>query len=268
MAWPCISRVCCMTRFWNQFDKSDLSVPLTIQNYSDIAVHEVRSVTKLVSTEPVPSIEFVSPDQRDSPTTRDAAGVRRPHRGRTEPSYKPREDYHPPGVPFQSVTQYKQDYKPWPIPKKDNFPWISNGGKSVSLTDNPVNGYSKGTNQPRAERQERSGRQRGGDPMSSYRQESGARPSKSGQKRPTLLGTGTDEPSPETSYQAAFSTDTHRHTDGVLETSTHTQLSSLSEKARTQRTELSVKPEEQVLKTKPSPNPSAVFQSKSRIFNI
>ncbi len=127
MAWPCISRVCCLARFWNQFDKSDLSVPLTIQNYSEIAEQEVRSVTKLVSTERAPSVDFVTPDH--------AAGVRRPHRGRTEGSYKPREDYQPPGVPFPSVTQYKQDYKPWPIPKKDNFPWISNGGKGDTLTD-------------------------------------------------------------------------------------------------------------------------------------
>lgn len=155
MAWPCISRVCCLARFWNQFDKSDLSVPLTIQNYSDIAEQEVRSVTKLVSTERAPSVDFVTPDH--------AAGVRRS-------SYKPREDYHPPGVPFPSVTQYKQDYKPWPIPKKDNFPWISNGGKGGTLTDSPVNGYSNGTSQPRADRQERSsGRQRGGDQLSSYR---------------------------------------------------------------------------------------------------
>lgn len=164
MAWPCISRVCCLARFWNQFDKSDLSVPLTIQNYSDIAEQEVRSVTKLVSTERAPSVDFVTPDH--------AAGVRRPHRGRTEASYKPREDYHPPGVPFPSVTQYKQDYKPWPIPKKDNFPWISNGGKGGTLTDSRVNGNSNGTSQPRADRQERSGgggRQRGGDQLSSYR---------------------------------------------------------------------------------------------------
>lgn len=164
MAWPCISRVCCLARFWNQFDKSDLSVPLTIQNYSDIAEQEVRSVAKLVSTEQAPSVDYFTPDQRDSPAARDAAGVRRTHRGRTEQSYKPREDYHPPGVPFPSVTQYKQDYKPWPIPKKDNFPWISNGGKGG--TDSPVNGYSNGTTHPR---QERSGRQRGGDQISSYR---------------------------------------------------------------------------------------------------
>ncbi|KAG1939485.1 microtubule-associated protein [Pimephales promelas] len=230
MAWPCISRVCCLARFWNQFDKSDLSVPLTIQNYSDIAEHEVRSVTKLVSTEQAPRVDFVTPDH--------AAGVRRPQRGRTEPSYKPREDYHPSGVPFPSITQYKQDYKPWPIPKKDNFPWISNGGKGGTLTDSPVNGYPDG-----AERQERGGRQRAGDQISSYRQEhqpwSGARPPKPGHKRPTFLGTGADKPPPETSYQAAFSTDTHRHTDGVQETSTR----GLSERAHTHRTEISMKPE-------------------------
>uniref|UniRef100_A0A4W6E4Y5 MAP6 domain containing 1 n=1 Tax=Lates calcarifer TaxID=8187 RepID=A0A4W6E4Y5_LATCA len=91
MAWPCISRVCCLARFWNQFDKSDLSVPLTIQNYSDIAAEqEVRSVTKQVSaSERAPGNNYSTPDP---------------------------------------VTQYKQDFKPWPIPRKENFPWISNGG--------------------------------------------------------------------------------------------------------------------------------------------
>nr|XP_055059384.1 microtubule-associated protein 6 homolog [Misgurnus anguillicaudatus] len=268
MAWPCISRVCCLARFWNQFDKSDLSVPLTIQNYSDIAEQEVRSVAKLVSAERAPSVDFLTQDQRGSPAARDAVGVRRPQRGRTETSYKPRDDYSPPGVPFTSVTQYKQDYKPWPIPKKDNFPWISNGGKGGSVTDSPVNGVANGTTHPRAER---SGRQRGGDHISSYRQEyqpwSGARPSKPAQKRPTSLGTGSDAAPPATSYQAAFSPDAHRQTDGVPETGTHAEQSSLSERAHTQRAEVSNKPEEQ-MKTKLSPNPSAVFQSKSRIFNI
>ena len=123
MAWPCISRVCCLARFWSQLDKSDLSVPLTHQNYSDIAEQEVRSVTKRVPTDRV-TRNFSTPDHhRGSPKAPggDAPGSRGSFRGRKEPSYKPREDYHPPGVPFQSVTQYKQDFKPWPIPKKDNF---------------------------------------------------------------------------------------------------------------------------------------------------
>lgn len=36
MAWPCISRVCCLARLWGQLDKSDLAVPLTLRSYSDI----------------------------------------------------------------------------------------------------------------------------------------------------------------------------------------------------------------------------------------
>ncbi|TRY69726.1 hypothetical protein DNTS_035408 [Danionella cerebrum] len=205
MAWPCISRVCCLARFWDQFDKSDLSVPLTIQNYSDIAEQEVRSVTKLVSAEKSTSYESATPDH--------GSGVRRSQRGRTEPSYKPREDYHPPGEPFQSVTQYKQDYKPWPIPKKDNFPWIDDGGKSVSrgmLQENPVNGYSNGSGA-------RSGRQRAGDQLGSHRKDpqllSGPRMSKTAPKRPTFLDTDAVMTPPETSYQAAFNMDTHRHTE-------------------------------------------------------
>lgn len=157
MAWPCISRVCCLARFWSHFEKSDLSVPLTIQNYSDLA----------------------EPDTQDRAGSRHLPGERAPQGGGREgggggggaggvgragggaggglgvigggagaegggaggggagaggtggtrqPCYKPREDYRPPGAPFQSVTQYKQDYKPWPIPRRENFPWISNGG--------------------------------------------------------------------------------------------------------------------------------------------
>ncbi|XP_015225238.1 PREDICTED: microtubule-associated protein 6 homolog [Cyprinodon variegatus] len=138
MAWPCISRVCCLARFWNQLDKSDLSVPLTIQNYSDISEHEVRSVTKQIS-------DFDSTYTPQEPRVKGspqepASSTRGPSRARKEPSYKPREDYHPPGVPFPSVTQYKQDFKPWPIPRKDNFPWISNGGnRGDGASDGTVN---------------------------------------------------------------------------------------------------------------------------------
>lgn len=173
MAWPCITRVCCLARFWNQFDKSDLSVPLTIQNYSDISDQEVRSVTKQL-TDRAPRNDYVTTDHRNSPTVPGGGGGggnRRSCRGRTEPSYKPREDYQPPGVPFTSVTQYKQDYKPWPIPKKDNFPWIGNGGKGETLTESPINNHSH-TSQPRVEREDR-GRQKWGEPTvgttSSYR---------------------------------------------------------------------------------------------------
>ncbi|KAI4888166.1 hypothetical protein NFI96_014751 [Prochilodus magdalenae] len=243
MAWPCISRVCCLARFWNQFDKSDLSVPLTIQNYSDLAEpesREIRSVARQVSAERAHRDNYATPERRASPTSQDGGGGRRqPCRARTEPSYKPREDYQPPGVPFPSVTQYKQDYKPWPIPKKDNFPWIANGG-SKSPAESPVN----------VEKEERASRQRHaearGTGTSSYRQEyrpwAAVRPSKPSQKRPTFLRAAANEPPLETSYQAAFSADTHRHADvSVPDITAQTQSSSQPE--RSDRTEVSSRPE-------------------------
>lgn len=162
MAWPCISRVCCLARFWNQFDKSDLSVPLTIQNYSDITEQEVRSVTKQVPTDRIPRNNYSTPDHRGSPQgPGDAPATRGSFRGRRELSYKPQEGYHPPGVPFPSITQYKQDFKPWPIPKKDNFPWISHGGsRADSVSDGTINSYNIAS-QPQGERVEREERGRG-----------------------------------------------------------------------------------------------------------
>lgn len=168
MAWPCISRVCCLARFWNQFDKSDLSVPLTIQNYSEIGEQEVRSVAKHVPAGRTQKAEPSAQDQRASLTAAEA-GSRRSLRGRKEPSYKPREDYRPPDVPFQSVTQYKQDFKPWPIPKRESFPWITNGNKEDSLLDSPKN-----ANQHKSENEDRSKQKRGDQSLgtakgSSYR---------------------------------------------------------------------------------------------------
>lgn len=43
MAWPCISRLCCLARRWNQLDRSDVAVPLTLHNYSDLESDEPGS---------------------------------------------------------------------------------------------------------------------------------------------------------------------------------------------------------------------------------
>ncbi|KAM9322932.1 microtubule-associated protein 6 homolog [Pholidichthys leucotaenia] len=302
MAWPCISRVCCLARFWDQFDKSDLSVPLTIQNYSEIAEQEVRSVARQVSaSERAPANHYSStpeprakgaPHQHRAPA--DGAGARGPSGARREPSsYKPRGDYHPPGVPFPSVTQYKQDFKPWPIPKKESFPWISGeGGSAVSGQQGEV----------RAGREERVGGQRWGDrrvteesKTSSYRQEykpwTGVKPAKSARKNPPAQysspGTEATHVSRETSYQAAYSGDAgsstglHQGDHTILTAASNIQPApaalygspsppSLHQSTLPERTELSgtVKGEEHLVKTKLSPNPSAVFQSGSRVFNI
>ncbi|XP_013878720.1 microtubule-associated protein 6 [Austrofundulus limnaeus] len=270
MAWPCISRVCCLARFWNQFDKSDLSVPLTIQNYSDISEQEVRSVTKqLTDSEsrpaPEPRAKPGSPPQRAS---RGSFGARRDN--------KPREDYQP----FPSVTQYKQDFKPWPIPRKENFPWISNGGSS-----------------PGGEQRRRGEQQVPEDSTtSSYREEyrpwTGAKPARSVRKPPLAQysspGTEPTHVPRETSYQAAYSGEVSRSTglhqvEPILPSAASSiqpppatqhqagsSPSSLQQGILPERTEDSgtTRREEQLVRTKLSPNPSAVFQSGSRVFNI
>ncbi|KAM9844383.1 MAP6 domain-containing protein 1 [Aulostomus maculatus] len=297
MAWPCISRVCCLARFWNQFDKSDLSVPLTIQNYSDISDQEVRSVTKQVSvSERAVGNEYSVPETRATGSPRahaDGPGTRGSFRARREPSYKPREDYHPPGVPFPSVTQYKQDFKPWPIPRKDNFPWISNGGsRADSVSDSPGGSHQipapPGEERGRGQQRLEEGR------TSSYRQEfrpwTGVRPSKRRNPPAQYCSPGTEAAHvpPETSYQAAYSGDVHRsvglHQGGTniqpvsapppplpsLHVSAPHPPSNLQQSLHPERAELSgtTKGEEHLVRTKLPPNPSAVFQSGSRVFNI
>ncbi|KAM9719915.1 microtubule-associated protein 6 homolog [Menidia menidia] len=291
MAWPCISRVCCLARFWNQFDKSDLSVPLTIQNYSDIAEQEVRSVTKQVSNlERAPGNDYSAPEPRarGSPhAPADApAGTRGSFRGRREPSYKPREDYHPPGVPFTSVTQYKQDFKPWPIPRKENFPWINNGGGGGGVPDS----HQVQPGESRADREERARGHRWGEQQgmeesntSSYRQEyrpwTGAKPAKSVRRNPPAQysspGTEAADIPRETSYQAAFSGDGGRSASvcspaaPTIQPPPPVSKYGLQQSILPQRTESSgAKGEEHLVRTKLPPNPSAVFQSGSRVFNI
>ncbi|XP_028327968.1 microtubule-associated protein 6 homolog [Gouania willdenowi] len=299
MAWPCISRVCCLARFWNQLDKSDLSVPLTTQSYSDISEREVRSVTKQVSvSERTPGNLYSTPDTRARGSPRqgtEGPGTRGSITARKEPSYKPREDYHPPGVPFPSVTQYKQDFKPWPIPKKENFPWIGNDGSST------VNG-GHGPGQHRGQTRGARGSQPVvEDQTSSYRQEfrpwPGARPAKSARKNAPVQysspGTEVTMVSRETSYQAAYSSDASRsiglHQGEHIITQQHppvpkpsctsstsmhalssTNPSSFQQNILPQQTELCTasKAEDPMVRTKLPPNPSAVFQSGSRVFNI
>ncbi|KAL6104480.1 map6d1 [Pungitius sinensis] len=307
MAWPCISRVCCLARFWNQFDKSDLSVPLTIQNYSDIADQEVRSVTKQVSaSEHAPGNHYSTPEQRANAgapyAPQDAAGTRGSFRARKEPSYKPREDYRPPAVPFPSDTQYNEDFKPWPIPRKENFPWISNGG---GRADGVPDSHAQ-----LGDREERGRGQRWGHQQvmeesktSSYRQEyrpwTGVRPTTSARKHPSAQfsspGTEATKVPRETSYQAAYSGDGPKSIGlhhGVNDptsaassiqpaavpqpTATAMQAGrspvppSLQQSVPIERAELSspIMGEEHLVRTKFPPNSSAVFQSGPRVFNI
>nr|XP_055164257.1 MAP6 domain-containing protein 1 [Nyctereutes procyonoides] len=79
MAWPCISRLCCLARRWNQLDRSDVAVPLTLHGHSD-----------LESEEPAPG----GAASRRGPSP---AGAREP--GRDVP-----------------LTQYQRDFGVWTAP--------------------------------------------------------------------------------------------------------------------------------------------------------
>uniref|UniRef100_A0A8V5FX73 Uncharacterized protein n=1 Tax=Melopsittacus undulatus TaxID=13146 RepID=A0A8V5FX73_MELUD len=100
MAWPCISRVCCLARFWSQLDKSDLSVPLTIHNYSDIE------------------------EQEDGPHHQRGGA---PPRGSTRPPA-------PTPRPRDPTTQYRRDFRAWPLPRReDACPWPAPGRAACAL---------------------------------------------------------------------------------------------------------------------------------------
>lgn len=141
MAWPCISRACCMARFWNQLDKADIAVPLVFTKYTDVSeMQHIQLQPPLHPSQARVAIET----QPSGAGTRATTATRAPRRCvseervcssvmredfkhwkvRPEPSCKPKQEYHGPEVPFNSETQYQKDFKPWPIPKRYDHPWI------------------------------------------------------------------------------------------------------------------------------------------------
>lgn len=131
MAWPCISRVCCLARFWSQLDKSDLSVPLTIHNYSDIEEQE-EGAPQRGGAPPRGSVRppAPAPRPRDPAAAAGRAGGRR--KGRTVAA----------GEPFAAETQYRRDFRAWPLPRRDAFPWVSasSGGGRDGAAPQPAPG--------------------------------------------------------------------------------------------------------------------------------
>lgn len=145
MAWPCITRACCMARFWSQLDKSDIAVPLVFTSYSD-ACDTVQSRPQpgasgvAIETQPggIESAQEVVSKGPGAPTT--AASSESAHgsvmrqdykawKVRREPSCKPKREYHGPEVPLDTETQYQKDFKPWPLPRRDH-PWIPKASRT------------------------------------------------------------------------------------------------------------------------------------------
>ncbi|XP_035482821.1 microtubule-associated protein 6 homolog isoform X2 [Scophthalmus maximus] len=152
MAWPCISRACCMARFWNQLDKADIAVPLVFTKYTDVS--EMQHIQLQPPLHP-PQARVAIETQPSRAEARADAAPRAPRRCvseervcgsvmredfkhwnvRPEPSCKPKNQYHGPETPFNSKTQYQKDYKPWPIPKRHDHPWITKPAPIASTGD-------------------------------------------------------------------------------------------------------------------------------------
>ncbi|XP_054453459.1 microtubule-associated protein 6 homolog [Anoplopoma fimbria] len=142
MAWPCITRACCINRFWSELDKADIAVPLVFTKYSDVAdVQHLphhpqprikRAGASAIETQPHPDEHEPgkAPPASGAAAGKDgsAASVMRQDykawKVRPEPSCKPRHEYQRSASPFNNETQYQKDYKAWPIPKKNDHPWI------------------------------------------------------------------------------------------------------------------------------------------------
>ncbi|KAF7701418.1 microtubule-associated protein 6 homolog [Silurus meridionalis] len=142
MAWPCITRACCMARFWSQLDKADISVPLVFTSYSEACDSLQPRAQPVVAVKAQPSgdgsAQEVSPKGPGAPAT--AASSESAHgsvmrqdfkawKVRREPSCKPKREYHEPEVPLATETQYQKDFKPWPLPRRDH-PWIPKASRT------------------------------------------------------------------------------------------------------------------------------------------
>ncbi|XP_066555633.1 microtubule-associated protein 6 homolog [Amia ocellicauda] len=151
MAWPCITRACCIARFWNQLDKADIAVPLVFTKYSDVAevqhLHAQQQQQRPAAPQRAGAVE-TQPclgEPEAGGRARPAAGAEgspggsvmrqdyKPWKVRPEPSCKPKSEYHPSETPFNNETQYQKDFKPWPIPKRGDHPWIPKPSPTSSV---------------------------------------------------------------------------------------------------------------------------------------
>ncbi|NWU98118.1 MAP6 protein, partial [Upupa epops] len=168
MAWPCITRACCIARFWNQLDKADIAVPLVFTKYSEATeqLPPPPSSAAAAAPPPFPAQRPAAPIDTQPGAEGAAVGIgvaggsateptpggvsRAPHASppvdsvmrhdykpwkvqRPEPSCKPKSEYQPSDTPFEKETQYQKDFRAWPIPKRGDHPWIPKAGPSPVL---------------------------------------------------------------------------------------------------------------------------------------
>ncbi|XP_021548208.1 MAP6 domain-containing protein 1 [Neomonachus schauinslandi] len=132
MAWPCISRLCCLARRWNQLDRSDVAVPLTLHSYSDLESDEPgpggaasrRGPSPAGARDPVRDVPLTQ-YQRDFGVWTAPAGPRDASQGRGSGAGGRRNK--PPAAPGRGVyvlpigdadsaavtTSYRQEFQAW-----------------------------------------------------------------------------------------------------------------------------------------------------------
>ncbi|XP_077579546.1 microtubule-associated protein 6 homolog isoform X1 [Stigmatopora nigra] len=132
MAWPCITRACCINRFWSELDKGDIAVPLVFTKYSDVQQKQPKRAAAAESRPECQAEAVKAPPAATASASDASSSVMRQDfkawKVRPEPSCKPRNEYQPAAGPFIPETQYQKDYKAWPIPKKHDHPWIPKPG--------------------------------------------------------------------------------------------------------------------------------------------
>ncbi|XP_015708082.1 microtubule-associated protein 6 [Coturnix japonica] len=168
MAWPCITRACCIARFWNQLDKADIAVPLVFTKYSEATEQPLptqipRSAAAPIDTQPGGDAAAAGGgDAAPGPARPGTAPHGSPPADsvmrhdykpwkvqRPEPSCKPKSEYQPSDTPFEKETQYQKDFRAWPIPKRGDHPWIPKPGPS------PVLGPERGSPEKAAQEKRR-----------------------------------------------------------------------------------------------------------------
>ncbi|XP_066477580.1 MAP6 domain-containing protein 1 [Tiliqua scincoides] len=267
MAWPCISRVCCLARFWSQLDKSDLAVPLTIHNYSDIEEPPEEGAEAAGAPPQQPRIPTggssagrpqqappraapALPVSASAPSLQDSlAGARRP----SGKAGRRRE-------PFAAETQYRQDFRAWPLQKRDVLPWIGEGRRLEPLGAPPaapapapaspphaaVPGGSHVYVLPTARQPEEVGGRHGGSKYAWSSSSPPGVPKTSSYRHEYRPWTGAKQSRPAKTKQGFIIPEDH-----FVQESSYKADFKIPE-----------------AKAKFSPNPSAVFQAPTRILNV
>uniref|UniRef100_A0A4X2LDZ5 Microtubule associated protein 6 n=1 Tax=Vombatus ursinus TaxID=29139 RepID=A0A4X2LDZ5_VOMUR len=125
MAWPCITRACCIARFWNQLDKADIAVPLVFTKYSEATDHpgappQPQQPPAAQPQHAPPSARSVAIETQPAPGDLDAVARATGPGGEREPG--------PPSAQAQAKTAaglgpadsvMRQDYRAWKVQRPE-----------------------------------------------------------------------------------------------------------------------------------------------------